>query len=204
MDREFWMMVWYNLITPTIPFPFFIYRAAATATATATTPWWIVLIVANVIGAAGMLHLVKGYQHGTADLLERTANRSRTFRWLVSHLKRYMFLLQVALNFTLLPDHVSCALAGSTRYSPRRFFLAQCIGRTAHNLPIVLGAKWILSHPWYVGLNRLMYHPIAIILMLLIVLFILGKALMRRVLDRGLTIFMNDDEDEDDDVLAEI
>ncbi len=199
MDSAFWKMVWFNLITPTVPFPTFLYRAESTVTATTTTPWWIVLIIANVVGALGQLHLVMIYRRYTSRAVDRWRARSRTLDWLWRHLSRSMFGLQIALNFTFLPDHLSCLLAGSVKYPLRRFFFAQCIGRTAHNLPLVLGGLWVIKQPWYHRLSEAFYHPAVVATFVGILSILIIRTTVINVLERGLSMFFGEDDPDDDE-----
>jgi membrane protein DedA with SNARE-associated domain len=193
MDRLLWEMIGYYLVTPTVPY-LWPWRLSATAAATTTTPWWLVVIIANAAGAVGMLPIAWAMRRLGADRLDELTNRwpllGRLHRWCHGN----MFLLQIALNFTLLPDYVSCALAGGVRYPLRRLWLAQLLGRTTHNLPIVLGGAALVQHPWFLVLRGFLEHPLVIAAAVLVTLIFLAIQALQSAGESFLTTIFCEEE----------
>jgi len=193
VDRLIWEFVIYNLICPALPV-LFPWRVAATAAAVQVLPWWLVLIGANALGAIGMLPILFVFRHYGAQPWNDLSRRWPVVQACRRRFRRNMFGLQIALNATPLPDYVSCALAGSERYSVFRFWTAQFIGRTIHNLPLVIGGT-ILSHfPFFKVLRQMLGHPVVIGLAICAGLGWIAMRVCRYVGERLLTMMLCDEE----------
>lgn len=194
MHQLWWDLLFYNFITPIMPYPFFPLRLGATAAAVTIMPWWMALLVANAVGGLAMIPLTLVYRRVGAQSIARWAERYALLRWLMSLFSRHMFWLQVALNFTLLPDHVSCALAGSVRYPLWRMFVAQLIGRTAHNLPIVLFGAVFATRPEFIRFQHLILNPIVLAVSIGLALVYIAVHVLIATLEHMVTMWLGDDE----------
>ncbi len=194
MHQLWWELLFYNFITPIIPYPFFPLRLGATAAAVTIMPWWVALLVANAVGGLGMVPLTLFYRRIGAQSIVRWTQQHGLLRRLMTLFSRHMFWLQVALNFTLLPDHVSCALAGGTRYSIWRMFIAQLIGRTAHNLPIVLFGTAFATQPEFIRFQRLLLNPTVLTVSIGIAIVYIAVRAVIAALERLVTMWLGEDE----------
>lgn len=80
---------------------------------------------------------------------QRMLQRDLPYRRLRYRLRRNMFLTQVMMNVTPLPDFISSSLAGYERYPFSRLLISQLIGRTFHNGWLVLGGAVLGRYPWF-------------------------------------------------------
>lgn len=159
MDGLLWQMIVINVITPSFPFIFPI-RVALTVAAVGVAPWWTVLILANLAGGLGMLPVYALARWKAADYWQARLGRQPTLSRLRSRWRNNMFVVQVLLNATPLPDVISGGLAGCERYPIWRFLLAQLLGRSFHNLPLVIGGLWLADSPWLPKLLGWLQHPL--------------------------------------------
>lgn len=158
MDTVFWQMVAINLATPTLPFIFPL-RLAITAAAVNTNPWWLVLLVANLAGGVGMLPVYVLARWKAADAWHTRCERYPVLQRLRRRYRSNMFMVQVLMNATPMPDIVSSGLAGCEQYPIWRFLLSQVIGRSFHNVPLILGGLLFADNPWFSRAIALLHHP---------------------------------------------
>ncbi len=162
MDGMLWQLVWVNLVTPNFPFIFPL-RMATTASAVSVLPWWSVLFIANLCGGLGMLPVYAIARWRAADAWHARIEEDETIRRLRHRWRSNMFIIQVLMNATPLPDLVSSGFAGCERFSIWRFLLSQVIGRSFHNLPLVLGGLFLERFSWFSSVVRIARHPLSIV-----------------------------------------
>jgi membrane protein YqaA with SNARE-associated domain len=90
--------------------------------------------------------------------------RNKKFRRLRYRTRRSMFLTQILLNGTGLPDFICSWLAGYQRYPFWKLLLAQIIGRSFHNVPIVFTGVLLGRFAWFSGLVTIMRHPLVVVI----------------------------------------
>lgn len=151
-------MVAINLATPTAPFIFPL-RLALTAAAVKTNPWWLVLLTANLAGGLGMLPVYALARWRAAETWHARCEQYPLLHRLRQRYRTNMFIVQVLMNATPMPDVVSAGLAGCERYPIWRFVLSQIIGRSFHNVPLVLGGLLFAQSPWFIRGLALLRHP---------------------------------------------
>lgn len=178
-------LIFYNLICPAVPFPLIVAaRVESIMATTAVSPVWLVVIVANAIGGLGLLPIAFVIRRFGAERVDRLLQRWPKIVSLRARHRQHMFWLQIGLNCTLLPDYVGGALAGIERYSLPRLWLAQLIGRTAHNLPIALVGLWAAKQPWYNLIHQVFAHPLVQIATVVAVVLTLSWKLLQEWLHR--------------------
>lgn len=157
----FWL-VGINFVCPTLPFLWPL-RVTSVTGSVLHLPWWLVLVVANLAGAFGMWPvylLARHHAHRWQGALERIPKLQKLRqRW-----NGNMFIIQILLQAVPLPDMVSSTLAGCEQYPFRRLLLAQFIGRSFHNLPLVIGGLALEKLGWLPTLLRITNHPVTWVL----------------------------------------
>lgn len=159
MDGVWWQLIWINLATPSLPFIFPI-RVAVILDAATHLPWWAVLGTASIAGAIGMLPVYAIARWHAADRWHRRIERYPSLIRLRHRWRSNMFVVQVLLHATPVPEVVASGLAGCERYPVWRFLLAQLVGRICHNLPLVVGGLLLADVPWFQKALHALQHPV--------------------------------------------
>lgn len=167
MDGMLWQLVVANLLTPNAPF-IFPWRMAATAEAATVYPWWIVLSIANLCGAIGMIPVYALARWFAADSWHQRIERYPVLQQLRHRWRSNMFVVQICMNATPLPDVVSSGLAGCERYPLWKFMLSQILGRSFHNVPLILGGALLGRFPWFQKLMTFITQPLVMIAIVLV------------------------------------
>lgn len=193
MDRLVWWMVFYNFITPTIPL-LFPWRGMSTAAAVHVLPWWVVLLLANGLGGLGMLPVTLWFRQHGPEQRQHMIEHFPLLGTIRHRYRRNMFLAQIMLNATPLPDYASSWLAGSERYPLWRLWLAQLVGRTFHNLPLVLAGWLTVKAPWFMAWYGFVNSPWVSICALVVAITFIGLFFVRQLLDRMISLLLCNEE----------
>lgn len=178
MDTIVWKMLWYQLATPVVLL-LAGHRVTTTMAAVEVLPWWQLAPLAAAAGAIGSLPIVLFTRRQNGEWIEELTALHPSLAWLHRTCRRNMFLLQTLISISILPDPVGPAIAGYERYPLWRFCLAQFIGRTLHNIPLVLSGVFLAQFPWFHYLHDLVQHPITTAFGILIVIMVAAMAIIR-------------------------
>lgn len=155
-------------------------RVAMTMGAVDTLPWWLVLIVASIAGAVGIMPLYFLAKWKIAHPWQRQVVVHPELARLHTRWRRHMFLWLLILCSIPYVDLVGTGLAGCERYPFRRMLAVLLLGRCIHNLPLVLGGLLLAKYAWFQSFTQTLRHP-AIGLGLIVVLLASVVIVTRRI-----------------------
>ena len=170
MAAVLWQLIWVNLVSLE-PFTMTL-RVSITAGAVDVIPWPVVLLVAATASSIGVLPVYFLTRWKIAHPWERQVAAHTTIARLRTRWRGHMFLWQIVLNAIPFVDLVGTGLAGCERYPFWRLFPALVIGRSIHNLPVVLGGLMLAKQPWFQTWLSIVRLPVVTGLICLIVLLV--------------------------------